>query len=406
MPTAEVSIRNLQIITALDSLSYGMIYCFISPYLQKLGSSHVHVSILTIGLLIAEQLSPDVAKIFTHIHGKRYALFLMLNTAFITHIIMVLTDSYWFTILIRILFSITNQSQNLCLELLLDKAENDDMKQTLSRNWSILSGSGFIIGPIVSGYLFDIGFGYIGVLAAFLALINVYLLMSITKTDKDSNVEPADKSVLDKARTKVNKNIKEFKKCLAEKHWDILLLKYLFAASVMIFFSKFTQILKHNYYSGSITMGHIGSYINCLVFASTFLVGELKTTIQKCPLIFVSEISFLLIAILMILACYAPYLELYMLLLIPIIILRSFIMTLWKELFAERKSESLITLNSSASILAGLTVPLMFGLICNQIAYRAVILFSFVPMILCWVIIKWHSKFIIISNDEADKKDL
>lgn len=344
---------------------------------------------------------------FTHIHGKRYALFLILNTAMVTHLMMVLTYSYWFTILVRFLFSITNQSQNLCLELLLNKAQNDKDREKLQRNYSILSGSGYILGPIISGYLFDCGFGYIGVLAALLALTNVSLLMKVTRGDKDVNPEHADKSVLEKASRKVVESVQYFQKCQPKKHWDILLLRYLFAGSVIIFFSKFTQILKYNYHASSITMGYTGAYINAAVFVATYYIAIAKSTTQKYPMAIVTEISFLSIGILMLLACYAPYYELYMLLLLPVIVLRSFIITLWKDLFSERKDEFLVKLNSSVGILAGLTIPLLFGTLCNQIAHNAVILFSCAPMFVCWAILKWRSRFLKLDEDVAtdDKKD-
>jgi len=97
--TTKSSIRNLQIITALDSVCYGLIYGFIAPYLLQLGANHVHIGILAVGVLLGELLSPEVIKVFNHFHGRRYSLFFILNTAMITHLMMVMTGSYWFTIL-------------------------------------------------------------------------------------------------------------------------------------------------------------------------------------------------------------------------------------------------------------------------------------------------------------------
>lgn len=400
----DVSIRNLLIITALDSLSYGLIYGFLNPYILKLGGNHVMLGILTIGNLLGELVSSDVIKLFTHLHGRRYSLFFIFNTAMVTHLLMVMTSSYWFTILVRILFSITNQSQTLCLELLLSKAQDDEERKKVQKFYSILSGSGYILGPIISGYLFDIGFGYTGLLAAVLALNNSVLLMKITRDTNDTNPEHADKSVLEKTIQKVSENIEDFKKSSPEKHWDILLLKYLFASSLMIFFSKFTLILKHNYNASSVTMGYTGSYINALVFATTYYVFITKNITDRYPIIFLSEMSFFLLSVLMLLACYAPYYELYMLLLIPVTLVRTYILTLWRELFYERKNDNLMKLNNSSSVVAGLSTPLIFGVVCDKIAHHAVILFSCVPIFLCWGIVRKYSRFLEIGDEKEDNK--
>lgn len=401
--SSKSAIRNLQLITALDSLSYGLIYAFISPYILKLGGNHVHVGILAVGVILGELLSPEVTKLFSHLNGKRYALFLILNTSLVTHLLLVLTDSYWFTILVRILFSLTNQSQKLCLELLLNRAQNDDEKGKIRSNYSILSGLGFILGPIISGHLFDIGFGYIGVLAALLASINSGLLMNVANDNKDKNPEHTDKSVLQKAIGNVSERLQDLQKSNYNKHWDMLFMKYLFSSSVMIFFSKFSQILKHNYAASSMRIGYTASYINILVFSATYLTTVIKSKTQEYPEVFLSEIAFFFETIFLLFACYAPYYEMFVILLIPIIVIRSFLTDLWKELFSERKDNNLIKLNQSASIVAGLTTPVLFGFTCNVFAKEAVVLFSCVPILLCWIITRFYSKDLKIEETTSDK---
>lgn len=322
---------------------------------------------------------------------------------------LVLTHSYYFTILVRFLFSLTNQTQNLCLELLLAKAKNDEEKQILEKNHTILSGLGLILGPIISGYLFDIGFGYTGILAASLAFLSARLVLSITKDDKDANSEHVNYALLNKAIQKVTENVKEINNCEIKVNWDVLLLKYLFTGSIFVFFSKFVPILKHNFSSSNIIVGYTGAYINAAVFAASYYVAFLKPQLNY-PLHFLIETSFLLIAVLMLLACYAPYYELFMLLLVLVIFVRTFITTLWQGLFSERKNSSLTKLNAQSSLAAGFSIPILFGIVCNAIAHNAVIIFSCLPMFLCWIIIRFYTKRAIIvkesqSAPQTDKKD-
>lgn len=322
---------------------------------------------------------------------------------------LVLTHSYYFTILVRVLFSLTNQSQNLCFELLLEKAKNEEEKQILEKNHTILAGLGLILGPIISGYLFDIGFGYTGILAAGLAFLNTRLVLSITKDDKDTNTEQVDHSILNKAIQKVTENVKEINNCEVKVNWDVLLLKYLFTGSIFVFFSKFVPILKHNFGSSNIVVGYTTAYINAAGFAASHYVAFLKPQLNYSLHVLI-ERSFLFIGILMLLACYAPYYELFMLSLILVIFVRTFISTLWGGLFSERKNSSLTKLNAQSSLAAGFSIPILFGIVCNAIAHNAVILFSCLPMFVCWIIIRFYTKRVIIVKErqsaaQTDKKD-
>ncbi|KAL1491566.1 hypothetical protein ABEB36_012143 [Hypothenemus hampei] len=400
-------IRNLQILTALNSISYGIIYCFISPYLLKLGSSHVALGVLAVGNLIGDLLSSDVVNIFTHVGGKRYALFVILNAGIITNILLVLTDSVAFTILVRFLFCLTNQSQKLCQDLLIAKAENAEMKNRLQRNYNILSSSGFIIGPIISGYIFDIGFGYTGLLAACLCFLNVQLLMTISKNSNDDNAEHTDTSVLQKAINNVSQKYSDFTKCSPEKNWDLLLLKYLFASSVMIFFTKFAPILKHNYDASSVTIGYTGSYINAIAFLVAYYISTNSSKLRSYSLAILTETSFFFLTIFMFLTCYAPSYQYYLMFLTSVVFFKSLIISIWQDLFSTRNNAYLSGLNYTASTVAGLTTPLVFGFVCDRIAHQAVILFSCMPLAFGWIILKCYSNYVINeTKNVSEKKDL
>ncbi|XP_019770157.2 major facilitator superfamily domain-containing protein 9 [Dendroctonus ponderosae] len=394
----EVEIRHLLLIAALDSVSYGLIYGFISTYVLQLGGSHITVGILAVGNLIGELLSPDVMSLLTHLHGKRFTLFFILNIAFVTNLMIVSTESFWFTILVRILFSMTNRSESLCLDLLLNKVENDDSRQVLHNYHSFLSSSGYIIGPIISGYLFDSGFLYIGILAALCDFVNIRLLMSVKRNENDKNNDHVDQSVIQNAINIVTDSLQNLKTCTLSKNWDLLLLKYLFASSIITFLSKFTQILKHNFNSSNVTIGYTLAYINIMVFSATYLVPVAIKNINKFSLVSINELSFISIGFLIVAACYAPYYKLFMFLLIPIIILRTLLLNIFKELFSQRKNQSLAKLNNAASGLAGLTAPLFFGIICNHAEHNTVILFSCIPMFMCFAILRYYTRFITTTE--------
>ncbi|XP_076253860.1 major facilitator superfamily domain-containing protein 9-like [Rhynchophorus ferrugineus] len=399
---AKLSIRNLQIITLLDSVSYGLIYPFISLYIVKLGGNQYHAGIYAVGNLIGESLSPDVIKSFSHHNGKRYSLFLVLNTMFVTHLMLGITNSYWFAISLRILFSLINQAQNLCLDLLLNRASTEEEREIVSLNYSILSGTGYILGPILSGYLFDVGFGYTTTLAACLTLMNSALLMKIKGDKKDCVPEKEVKPLLEKTAEKLSTDIRNLSKSDFNKNWDILLMRYCFASSITVFFSKFSLIIKSNYEVSNVTVGYTTAYINILVFSAAYFTTLTKPILKSYSEIFLSELIFFLLTVLTLLTCFAPYYALFMVLLVPIILLRMILMDLWKDLFKGRQNVYLTKLNQSASVFAGLTTPVVFGIICNRMAKDAVILFSCVPLLICWITMKYYSyNSLCVENKES-----
>lgn len=303
----------------------------------------------------------------------------------------------------RVLFSALNQVQNLCLALLLDHENNLYALEKMHTNYSILSGSGYILGPIISGYLFDTekGFRYIGLLAACLTLINVGLLTAVGE-DSQGNREGCvcgNVSVLEKVSETVSKNIKNLKNCKLENHWDVLLVKYLFVSSMYIFCCKIKDIFKHNHWEiSSVIMGYTRAYISALIFACTYYATEAKEFAVKYPLTFISEFAFFVITCLVFIACYSPTLEFFILLLIPIIFLKAIIKITWTEYFSERRNPHLANLNETATITAGLINPLLFGIAHNHLEHKTVIVFSCVPLLLCWVIIRWYSRFVKIET--------
>lgn len=165
-----------------------------------------------------------------------------------------------------------------------------------------------------------------------------------------------------------------------EINWDLLALKYLFSASVNIFFTKFTQILKYNFDSSSIIIGYTTAYMNALTFAATYCLQMCKVKHPADTLMFI-KISFITFLLSLLIACFSPTYYIYSAICIPMIFSRNYINVIWSDLFHARKNSALDRLNGNTGIAAGLTIPILFGVTCNHIGHYAVILFSVLPII-------------------------
>lgn len=201
---------------------------------------------------------------------------------------------------------------------------------------------------------------------------------------------------------KIEKALGDFGQCDYERHWDLIALKFLFTTSVSVFFTKFTQILKYNLDSDSIDIGYITSYMNGLAFAAVFIVKIIR---QKFHIerILMIKIALLNLLISVIIACYAPCYTLYNLACIPMVISRSYLNTIWKELYATRKNDALNEINEATGVTAGLTVPLLFGITCNNIGHYAVILYSTIPIGASLYIINKHTSQYEEIEDDSNK---
>ncbi|XP_057669402.1 uncharacterized protein LOC130901812 [Diorhabda carinulata] len=373
-------IFTLQLITLFDSLSFGLIYAFLPPYIFVLGGSHVTIGFLAVTTLIAQLLSSDIIRDLIHFQGRKTALYTIFNIAAICHALLFLTNSSWFTILARCIFAATNQSSSLTKAILMKKVPSDETQYQLII-FNILSSSGYIIGPILAGCLFDISFAISCFLASVLTIINICLLATVSHEDDDSPSEGSDLSVMNRTAQYIKDAVQHFNNSDYKTNWDLISMKYMFTASTTIFFSKFTQILKYNFQADSVAIGYTTSYMNALMFIGIYLCNKFKSKMSQVPIILIINGGFIVLLVCTFLACYSPVYSIYAALCIPIVLARTLILDYWEDLVNDRKNTDLKVLGNSISIGAGLTVPIAFGILCNQIGHHAVIIFSVLPLV-------------------------
>ncbi|XP_023026479.2 major facilitator superfamily domain-containing protein 9 isoform X1 [Leptinotarsa decemlineata] len=398
----EKLILKLQLITLFDSISFGLIYAFLAPYLMVLGGDNVTTGMLAVSTLICELISINIAKDLIKAQGKRDALFTMFSIGVVSHVLLVLTRSYWFTIFARCLFSLTNQTQNIVKDLLVKKVSEDEVDYHLMV-CNILRSSGFLIGPIVTGCLFNIGFSLSCILAAFLTLLSACLVLAIPKEKDDIPTEGADKSLIEQTVEQVSKTMVLFRKSNYKKNWDLLALKYLYISSVTIFFAKFPQILIYNFNADASVVGYTTSYMNAVTYIATYLAVTLKNKYEHVPMSILIYQGLLITFCSLLAACYAPVYTVFALACIPIIFARNYINTVWEKLYSNRKNNSLNALNDCVGLAAGLSMPLLFGVVCNIIRHNAVIIFSVIPIMISLYIFNTYTCKIKSLEEDADK---
>ncbi|CAG9823181.1 unnamed protein product [Phaedon cochleariae] len=398
-------ILKLQLITLFDSISFGLIYPFLPPYLLVLGGNNVTAGYLAVLTLICQLLSWNIAKDIVSYQGKKTALLTMFSFSIVSHLLLILTGSCWFTIFGRCIFALTNQSNEVVKELYIKKITKEETEFQLLI-YNVLSSAGYIIGPVVSGCFFDTGFPLICVLAAVLTLINACLVLAIPTEQDDLPSEGPEKTLSERTIGYIWKAADLTKKSDYKQNWDILALKFLYTASFAIFFTKFPMILKTNYQSDSVTIGCTTAYINIAMFIATYVTKNMQEKLSSIPAIILCQQALVVLFFSMLIACYSPMYPLFALSVIPITFGRSYITTSWRKVYSERNNEFLDHVNDYVGILVGLTIPILFGIVCDMIKFNAVVLFSILPVLLAlYILNKYTCDFEELEGIDKSKDD-
>lgn len=185
---------------------------------------------------------------------------------------------------------------------------------------------------------------------------------------------------MEKKTEELQEVFENFKSSNLKDNWDVISLKFLFTSSSSIFFSKFTQILQNNFHAKAADIGITAAYMNALFFACPYVVDNIREKVELKEFSLINH-SLCTLLISLILACYAPAYSFYLFICIPLILSRCYLNKIWSSLFASRKNQALNRINNAVGIAPSFVVPVLFGVICDQIGVHAVVLFSVVPII-------------------------
>lgn len=235
--------------------------------------------------------------------------------------------------------------------------------------------------------------------------LTVYISgLAISVSDDSTSESDSDKSsISERVYCSIIDVLDDCQKCHYERNWDVMAIKFLYVSSVMIFYGKFSQILKNNFNSSPFAVGCTYAYMNSLTFTSSYFATVVKDRYTPFSPIILAERSFKLLGACLLVTCYSPTYILYMIMCAPVVFLNTFIDCIWEELLTTRNEDSLSKLNQNIKIAAGLTTPIIFGVFCNMIGHHAVIIFSVIPVIMSIYIINKYTKH--YNFFEVEKKN-
>ncbi|VEN43700.1 unnamed protein product [Callosobruchus maculatus] len=397
------TVIKLQLIAFFDSLSYGLMYAFLSPHIIVLGGDNLTVGILTSCCTACQLISGSVVKHIKDGYTPRESMLIIFTFSIISNLLIMVANNYWIVIFARSMYSLTNQVPKFTKAILAQLCFAHDTKYHLKVT-DALTKLGLLIGPIIAGLLFEIGFVFACLLATVLAVSKIGIILTVPEAILEDLSDPEvsksfvklahvpdTDSILGTILLAIKSTITNLTRCNLSTNWDLLTVKFLYTTSTIVFFSKFTQLLKKNMGCGSKSIGVTVSYMNAITFVTPSILRFMKANLQYDSLQNCFFFSFAILATSTMIACVTSLYSVYLLACIPIIVCRKYIQTTWTEMFACRGNRYLKPVIRQIGIIAGLVIPIAFGILCNYIHAKAVVAFSSIPPLICLMIIKSYS---------------
>nr|XP_022919323.1 major facilitator superfamily domain-containing protein 9-like [Onthophagus taurus] len=370
----------LYVISFLDSICYGLIMPVLPIQILILGGNHTILGFHAMLHISFQLFSAPLSTFLNNYLGKKLNLKLSLLLGVITSILMGIYPSYTIIIILRGVYYLTNQTQCAI------KAFNLDQNAILN----ILGIFGFILGPILGGYIFETatGFYLLSLLTGSFYLISLILSGFLPSTpEKDSKISLKN-IIYETFQPLSNIQLK-----------NIFLLRFLITFGLTVFFTKFPVLLKVHYLSSHSQVGWTIAYQNFVLLLCSFSlkIFEKKLTVKNFHKLrrFLSVLAISSTAI-----CFAPTYEMYLIGFVFMALSKVLVDSAWKEIEDNFKIDNLVGDLKTVNTLSSVIAPVILGVLCDIYLQNAVKMLTIIPLVIASVL---GSYYYVGSVDVAQK---
>jgi len=188
------SIFTIISVVALDAIGIGLIFPILPSLLEQLtGSGEVST---TYGIILAAYAAMQfvfspILGMLSDRFGRRPVMIVSLAGATIDYLIMAFTPVLWVLVVGRIIAGITSANMSVAGAYIADITDEKDRAQRFS--WmSAAFGVGFIVGPILGGFLSTWWLHAPFVAAALLNGLNLLMVLLVVKESRTPTREPLE----------------------------------------------------------------------------------------------------------------------------------------------------------------------------------------------------------------------
>ncbi|CAH0559623.1 unnamed protein product [Brassicogethes aeneus] len=374
-------INILHLVSFLDLLAVGLTYPLFSTHLKDLGASKFTIGILSSTYAGIQVLAGPIIGSWSDVRDRKSVLQITVILCAILYGLLGIPKSIIGIFLIRFCLGMCKHTQTLTKAIITDVITPKERSAAFGKStaWGNL---GFIIGPLIGGYLSEYpnGFMYVCLITSGLFILNLGITVNLPE-------EPTKKhkydSLLTGIKTEFKKSLRELIEVDWKAHWVSFLLRFLFGLCSSAYFSNQVLYLKEKH---GLSQKHIGYTIS--IYSSIGMIVALylekinsfykndRTGYQQLFHFFaIFALSFYFIYV-------SPNLFTYMLCLIPLAISSIVIRVISMDLLMKEsngvKRGSLSGASNSIMSIARFVSPLFSGIMVDFFG-QSVILMSVLP---------------------------
>ncbi|XP_005151421.2 major facilitator superfamily domain-containing protein 9 [Melopsittacus undulatus] len=303
-------VRCLYAVGFLDLFGVSMVVPLMNLHIKSLGASHTVAGIIGSLYGIMQLFSSTFVGCWSDIVGRRYSLLACILLSALGYFLLGASTTVFLFAISRVPVGIFKHTLSISKALLSDLVSERDRPLVMGR-FNAASSVGFILGPVVGGYLTELkdGFYQTSFLCAFIFLLNAGLVWMLpwseenngnrecqqgkkgtdsfsAKANHDLHLKSATSgamasdSLFQSPWIQVTTVLKRIKGIACSDLWDIFLVRLLMSVAILLYHSNFSLALEERFGLKPLFAGYLMSYSSALGVLAGCLLGPITRLYQ------------------------------------------------------------------------------------------------------------------------------
>ncbi|NXN90494.1 MFSD9 protein, partial [Bombycilla garrulus] len=298
-------VRCLYAVGFLDLFGVSMVVPLMNHHIKSLGASHTVAGIIGSLYGVMQLFSSTFVGCWSDIVGRRYSLLACILLSALGYFLLGNSTTVFLFALSRVPVGVFKHTLSISKALLSDLVSERDRPLVMGR-FNAASGVGFILGPVVGGYLAELegGFYQTSFICASIFLLNGGLVWMLPWSEENSSnrdhyedkgtnsfsaksnhdlhlksatSRDATNSFFQSPWIQVAAMLKKIKGIACSNLWDVFLVRFLMSVAILLYYSNFTLALEERFGVKPLFAGYLLSYSSALGVLAGCLLGPITT---------------------------------------------------------------------------------------------------------------------------------
>ncbi|XP_056184738.1 major facilitator superfamily domain-containing protein 9 [Falco biarmicus] len=303
-------VRCLYAVGFLDLFGVSMVVPLMSLHIRSLGASHTVAGIIGSLYGIMQLFSSTFVGCWSDVVGRRYSLLACILLSALGYFLLGTSTTVFLFAISRVPVGIFKHTLSISKALLSDLVSERDRPLVMGR-FNAASSVGFILGPVVGGYLTELedGFYKTSFICASIFLLNAGLVWMLPWSEENgsnrehqqgnnradsfsakakhdlhlksaTNGAMASDGLFQSPWIQVATVLKRIKGIACSDLWDIFLVRLLMSVAILLYYSNFSLALEERFGVKPLFAGYLMSYSSALGVVAGCLLGPITRLYQ------------------------------------------------------------------------------------------------------------------------------